>query len=256
MSNRQRLEDMFDGNASIMESLMTEKEAEARIRDEFTQRLLEQEEVLRERIAGELHDRIGQDLTAIRNYTYLIKNTMTVSIDGLKEKKDAQSKILRDVAHIDNVVADMQRVLRSMLAHLWPEAIDNVGFEGAIQELVGTFREMNPDTLVSCYIDVPPAFLPDPIYLYRIISESLTNVSRHAQAKHIWIDLSLSKNESSIILSFKDDGIGFDTSVIDKARFGIRGVLERVKSLGGECFYATGIGSGTTVTIELPVKKG
>jgi len=173
----------------------------------LSENLIRAEENERHRIAGELHDLFGQDLSSIRNFTLLIKN-------HLKECRPDCEGPLRDVdeyiSDIDQIASSLQEVIRSMLARLWPEALDNVGLVGAIQDLLDNFKKQNPGISLYAHYDFNEELLTSEqsIYIYRIISECLTNVGRHADATEVAVNVSI-KDDDYLEILVEDDGVGF-----------------------------------------------
>ena len=218
----------------------------------LSENLIRAEENERHRIAGELHDLFGQDLSSIRNFTLLIKN-------HLKECRPDCEGPLRDVdeyiSDIDQIASSLQEVIRSMLARLWPEALDNVGLVGAIQDLLDNFKKQNPGISLYAHYDFNEELLTSEqsIYIYRIISECLTNVGRHADATEVAVNVSI-KDDDYLEILVEDDGVGFRPERLPFDRYGIRGMKERVRALGGHCIIKSTPKGGTTVHAVIPLK--
>ncbi|KPJ91995.1 MAG: hypothetical protein AMJ53_10275 [Gammaproteobacteria bacterium SG8_11] len=218
--------------------------------------LIQAEETERRRIAGELHDLFGQDLTAIRTYLRLINGVLSDIPSNAPEDIKSCAGHVKDYADTaTQTTSSLQAVIRSMLARLWPEALDNIGFAGAIKDLTANFRKQYPHINLKTNITQKPLELTDQqaIYLYRAISECLTNIGRHAEAEHV--ELSLQLQDGQLVVVIADDGIGFDTEEISRNRYGITGIKERIRALRGTSFFHSQPGKGTKVQISIPLPQ-
>lgn len=208
-------------------------------------------ETERRRLASELHDRLGQDLTAIRSYATLIRSTSAAHIDV----GAVYTRIPEFAEQIDNTANHLQTVISSMLIRLWPESIDTHGLTGALQELAGAWKKQNPDIRLS--VKLSGGSLPftqaEAIALYRIAVEGLTNIARHAHAKSVHLATDVDNGEFIIILS--DDGIGFTAHLDFPGHHGIPGIQERVTDLGGTLDIDSAVGHGTTLTVRVPLPQ-
>jgi len=210
-------------------------------------RVLEIQEAERRRIAHELHDEIGQALTAVQM--------------GLHRLKRANKDEL--VAGIDQCTAITARALeqvRGLSINLRPPHLDDLGLEAALTWLVGqdgertglrkTFRaECMPDSL-------PPEAS---IACFRVAQEALTNVARHADATEVSVVLSCT--ESELTLSIEDNGRGFDVDdaharTAEGASMGLLGMEERTTLAGGFLEVHSTPGRGTRVVAHVPFQPG
>jgi len=211
---------------------------------DLTQQLIRLQEDERKNLAQELHDEIGQHLTAIHMDASAIKSAK--NIDSAQESATA----------IDAVVRRMMEIVHTMLHRLRPSDLDELGLNTALRELVSVWLERNPNILMDLhisggFIDLDDALL---ISIYRIIQEGLTNISRYANANRVTI--SIEQHHRQINITIYDDGNGFDPS--KKIRgFGLAGMKERVEGLDGKFELQTAITKGVTIMIKLPyVPKG
>ena len=205
----------------------------------LTQQLIKVQEEERKNLARELHDEIGQHLTAIHVDASAILKAKTV--EASKESASA----------IDVVARQMMDIVHNILQRLRPTGLDELGLEAALQELVSGWNQRHRGITVNYNIegmfgDYDEVVL---ITIYRIIQECLTNVARHAQAKNVHVFLTQQKQK--IILSVSDDGQGFDLSK-KPSGFGLAGMRERVESLAGKLEIITSPDKGTSINIELP----
>ena len=145
---------------------------------------------------------------------------------------------------------DVFLVVRSMMRRLRPSSLDELGLTVTLQELVNDWKQINPDTQIN--LDMTPQ-QPNfneakNIHLYRILQESLNNISRHAQATQV--DISLQSTPNNLHLSISDNGSGFDNKTTQG--FGLLGIRERIESLNGTLQINSQPGHGTKLTAIIP----
>lgn len=231
---------------TIWRDITDRKEAEKRLLGsyqllrELTSRRETALEEERKRIAREMHDELGQHLTALRMGVSTLRMRFAKFSPNLDE--DLQ-KILR-------LSDGTMHVLRNLVTSLRPAALD-AGLSAALEWLATDFSQRSHTTCDLCtseeILEVPEARA---IALFRIVQEALTNVSRHANARHVEIALKHVGNECH--LRIRDDGRGFDPGGISKKSFGLVGISERVSMLGGSFEIVSSPGFGTSLQIRLP----
>jgi PAS domain S-box-containing protein len=198
----------------------------------------------RKQVARDLHDQIGQILTAI-------KMDMTWMTRHLPE---SASEVLARLKESIQMIGDGVKVVRTICSGLRPGVLDDLGLAAAIEWQAAEFASRNG---VLCQVTVPPVDLhldgDRATATFRIFQECMTNVIRHAQAKSVRIDLS--QEEESILLVVEDDGIGFHESGFSNAfgSLGLLGMKERAQFCGGDVQISSTPGKGTTVTVRVPV---
>ncbi len=211
----------------------------------LTRRMIELQEQERRHLARELHDEIGQCITAIH------ADAVTI-----RDQEDSQRPVVRESAEaIVEVAGRIKTMVRSMLQRLRPATLDRLGLKPALRELVGGFRHRYPQT--NCELQVDEQ-LPDPgeelsITLYRVVQECLTNIARHAHAASVKIELRYLADADSIELKVSDDGCGFNAHSQPRG-FGLQGMRERVLALGGFYKLDSQLGQGTRVQVRLPAQ--
>jgi two-component system sensor histidine kinase UhpB len=208
----------------------------------LTQQIIRLQEAERKSLAHELHDEIGQHLTAIH-----------VDASAIRSCHDLTAAKQSALA-IDSVVRQMMDIVRSMLQQLRPGGLDELGFRTAVEDLVDNWTERHPNIAVSSKIEGALSDLGEDVQLtfYRVLQECLTNISRHAAAEQVTI--SLVENPNGLELTVVDDGRGFSAERYSQ-RFGLAGMQERVDSIGGELNIKSEIDQGVTVTVKL-IKQG
>jgi PAS domain S-box-containing protein len=198
----------------------------------------------RKRVARDLHDEIGQILTAI-------KMDMTWMTRHLPE---SESVMLTRLAESIQLINDGVKTVRNICSGLRPGVLDDLGLAAAIEWQSNEFALRNG---VECKVSVPPIDLhldgDRATATFRIFQECLTNVTRHAQAKSVRV--ALCQEEESILLVVEDDGVGFkETGQSNKlGSLGLLGMKERAQFCGGEVHISSSPGKGTTVTVRVPV---
>jgi PAS domain S-box-containing protein len=225
------------------------KEAEAQVRRsqeqlrELSIAMLEVRESERTRISRELHDELGQTLTALKMDVDLLDALIPADCAGLRERTASMRKLL------DFTVATTRRISED----LRPLVLDDLGLSAAAEWLAQNFSQRSG---VPCDLRLDPwcAALGEPhaSTFFRIMQESFTNVARHARATRVQVRLE--RDDDHAVLSIRDDGIGIDRAAQAKPRaFGLRGISERVLLLGGTLEIASEPGNGTAIIARIPL---
>ena len=213
----------------------------------FTQLIQVKLEEERKTIARELHDELGQCVTAIRTIGTAIANR---SSDGQTETRQNAEIIVEVATHIYDVVHSIIRQLR-------PSALDHLGLSDAISELVERYRRQNPHLTVSLVLDGDLNLFGEKINItvYRVVQECLTNAAKHADASTVLVEVALTQPEDRqerLEIRVVDDGRGLSPEFAEGSRFGLLGIRERVQAFGGELLVASGPEKGTSVVAILP----
>jgi PAS domain S-box-containing protein len=212
----------------------------------FAARLDSVREEEQARIARDLHDDMGQMLTAVKMDLRWIEQRLerareVPTGDLLEHAVDASELVDRAIASV-----------RKLAGTLRPGVLDRLGLQAALGQEVRRFRQR---TRAGCTFVVDDDF-PDvggevATALYRIGLEALTNVARHAHARKVV--LTLRARDGAVILSVEDDGCGIGAGPRDRTPLGIVGMRERASRVGGELRVAPRAGGGTTVTAIVPL---
>jgi PAS domain S-box-containing protein len=202
------------------------------------------EEGERKRIALELHDELGQDLTALRlELTWLESRIGKVPGEQLSPK----------IADLKGRLDATMRAVRRIISDLRPSMLDELGLTSALEWLAEDFATR---TGVSCHVIVESNDIEVPDRLataiFRIVQEALTNVWRHAEASHVEIEIESSR-DAGMVVTVSDDGIGIVSKSFEKPKsYGIRGMRERAALFGGLVQLQSDPGKGTAVRISFP----
>jgi PAS domain S-box-containing protein len=235
------------GGAKVLMAIITDltyrKTAEA-TRARLLERLISAEDDERRRIARELHDETGQSLTA------LLVGLRTIADMTVHPEVRGAALRLRDVAA--NTVDDVGRLARG----LHPAVLDDEGLAAAAARYVRDYVSWfgTPLDFVAGDLDSPRLAPLTAATMYRLLQETLTNVARHAHARKVAVELT--RDESSLELVVRDDGVGFEASHSQGAAsgLGLRGMRERVALLGGAIKIESTPGQGTVVRARIPAR--
>ncbi|MEN3275679.1 MAG: two-component system, NarL family, sensor histidine kinase FusK [Massilia sp.] len=230
----------------IRERMLAESEVVALLtsnRDLARQLILVQENE-RRALARELHDEVGQNCTGIRaDATYI-----------LRAHPGDNAGIMASAQRITATSEALHKLVNQMLRRLRPATLDSLGLVPALQELCENWEEQ---TGVSCGFF--PFAVPDSldestcITLFRLVQESLTNVTRHAHATQVRVELRRGEGEQELMLSIEDDGCGMADGGGRQAGFGLIGMRERVAGLQGRLQISSHPGCGVRIEAMLPV---
>lgn len=217
------------------------KESERRLRH-LSRRLMEAQDASRRELARELHDRIGQNLTA------LSLNLSIIRTHGLDQPSVMPARLNDSL----NLVAETMDRVRNLMAELRPPALDDYGLAAALRWYGKLFSERS-GIAVRVVADEPPMRLPAGVEtaLFRVAEEALTNVARHAAAHEVAI--TLADPAGKVRLTIADDGQGFEPPLLGgSTTWGIALMRERAEAIGGHLDIAAVRGHGTTVTVHVP----
>jgi signal transduction histidine kinase len=213
----------------------------------YSRRLLEAQEAERGRIARELHDQIGQMLTALK-----------LNLHAIQSARDAGEASLLIEDNLKMLDEALEQV-RDLSVDLRPLLLDDLGLVTALRWFVDrqakrrnvraefTTDSLDPDLRFAAELETA---------CFRIAQEALTNVARHARAKTVTVRLS--RNRDYLILLVEDDGVGFDIDAGQghapaNATLGLRGMQERAHAVGGRVKIDSATNKGTQVFVELPI---
>ena len=207
---------------------------------DLLQRLFTAEEDERLALARELHDEMGQTSTAIRTEVAVLQR-----IGRLHPEADESVKRIGESAQ------HLSQMTRQMLQRLRPPALDSMGLAQALIALCDDWQ-LKTQTLCEFKSSPLPEGLNDYacVTVYRIVQEALTNVTRHANAKLVQVQLTM--DSQGLNLNIEDDGQGMvDTQAVHQG-FGLLGMQERVASVAGRMAISSKIGQGLRLAIQIP----
>ena len=210
----------------------------------LSQQLVSSQEQERKALSRELHDEIGQLLTALRMELGNLERTRAVPAGESDPHLDQAKKLAESTL----------RTTRDIAMGLRPAMLDVLGLGPALEWQTREYSRRYK-TPIQLEMDGDLKDLPDPhrTYLYRIVQEGLTNCARHAQASHIQVRVK--EDSSQVTVTVEDDGIGFDQNQGTSYGLGLLGITERVRELDGSVSVESAPGKGTRIAVVLPLVR-
>jgi signal transduction histidine kinase len=246
-----QLASAFDQMAERLEQRQAERDrAEKEIRNSqeelrnLSAHLQSVREEERTRMAREIHDELGQALTALK-----------MDVSWLNRRHLGEDAAFKNkLASMEEVIDRTIETVQKLSGELRPGILDDLGLAAAIEWQAEEFQKR---TAIDCQISLgPEAMTPNreqATTMFRIFQETLTNVMRHARATKV--EVRLKEQNGNIILEVTDDGRGITEAEIgDPRSFGLIGMRERVKFIHGEVAIAGSPGKGTTITVTVPLR--
>ncbi len=227
----------------------------------LTQKVLEIQEVERRNIARELHDEMGQALTAIRTDARILQQI---------SDHDHTSMVYSAASAIDSTALRIYGVTYSLMRALRPSALDDLGLVDALNQCIDS---MNLDSQsITLHLDLGGALneLPEAIsmHCYRLVQEGLNNCVKYSKASNLWLTVKLTSAKSEqhglaepcygsipvdyLSIRIEDDGVGFDPQQSESG-FGLIGMRERALANEGRFDVTSALGQGTRLEVRLPV---
>ncbi len=228
----------YDSIGSAINHLAQKLEKTQQENRTLTQHSLNIQEQERQHLSQELHDELGQSLTAIK----------VMAITANHSNVD-RTKIMAEITQICNHLIS---VVRNMMHQLHPLILDDLGLKEALQDMIRQWAERNPGITVNITCNDNISYLQNSkaIHIFRIVQECLTNINRHAKAHQVKIEVKMTK-QKNLFLKVADDGKGCDIHS-NTTGFGLRSMKERVLTMNGTFLIESEPGKGMVLTIEVP----
>lgn len=215
-------------------------------------KLISVQEAERREVAHELHDEFGPALFGIRAE---VASIMRRCAPEAVMKEDRLAVIAARAATISGLVDGIQHTNARMLARLRPLVLEEMGIEQALDQLVTSWRQLRSEVAwsleVSCSLDAMDDAVA--LVLFRLVQECLTNAARHADARRVRVQLRDAPADARLQATISDDGCGFAHP--QQYGYGLLGMTERVRSVGGRISMCNGVAGGATVDAILPWQK-
>jgi two-component system, NarL family, sensor histidine kinase UhpB len=224
------ISDKFNKMASTLEQSI-------RNNHRLTQQIIHLQEEERKKLARDLHDEIGQYLTAV----HIDASAMVAAKKLTVARESAQA--------ISQITRQMMFTIQDLLARLRPRVLDELGLSLALAELIHHWHDRNRSIMVvneiSNHLSQPEESVA--VTIYRILQECLTNISKHAAASRVTIEVT--DSDEGLYMLVEDDGRGFDPSVPSRG-YGVAGMQERVEGLMGTMQINSRPGHGTRIEVR------
>ncbi|HXG18783.1 MAG TPA: CHASE3 domain-containing protein [Methylomirabilota bacterium] len=244
---QRRMEEELRQSRDALEQRVQERTKELAAANEalhtLSRQLLEAQEQERRRIARELHDELGQGLTSVKF--------------GLQMLEDTPRMVQEQLPECIAMVDVMLQQVRNLSLNLRPSLLDDLGLIPALDWYV---KRQGEQLGVVVRLNAPPLeSRPHPVVetaCFRVVQEAFTNIARHAQARHVWVDVRQDDGRLSIVV--RDDGVGFDVLAARRraaqgGSLGVLGMEERIALVGGRLELRSAPGQGTEVDISVPL---
>lgn len=226
--------------------------AESQLRETrlLTHHMAEAQEEERRHLARELHDELGQCLTAIKTDAVLIRN----------RSETTEPKVYRSAQAIIDVASHIYDVVHNMITRLRPSPLDDLGLIATLQECISAWRKRQPNISFSLNVSGQLDHLNEMMNMtvFRVVQEAITNAVRHADASEMIITVSnqfddkLQQNQ--LIIDISDNGKGMEIQDFHSdVDFGLLGMRERAHSLGGTFKLVSSLGAGLKIHVSIPL---
>ena len=241
------------------DQLQNEAGISALLLTELTQHLLTVREDERGRLARNLHDELGALLTSAKLDAARIKSRLTNAVPGgggvpavpAVPAVPGIAEALERLAHLVSTLNASIALGRTIIEDLRPSTLSNLGLAPTLEILVREFAEAK-DLQLHC--DLAPVELASSteIVIYRVVQEAITNISKYAQARQLW--LQMTQEDGQVMVSVRDDGVGFDSAAAPRSAYGLLGMRLRAEAEGGSLTVVSRPGAGTLIQLNFPLQ--
>ena len=229
--------------------LTTEVLQRTRQLTELTHHLQTAREDERARLARDLHDELGALLTSAKLDTARLRSRL---LAGIETASPVAEDSLERLAHLTSTLDTVIALKRRITEDLRPSSLDHLGLAVTLQILSREFGERAGVQVHLALTDVPLSPTAETA-AYRIVQEAVTNISKYAQATQVWI--SLGRQGDCVLLTVRDNGLGFDTASPRARRYGLVGMRFRAEAEHGRLRVHSAPGRGTRIILTLPPSR-
>lgn len=218
----------------------------AKMKEDYTLKIIEATEEERKRISREIHDGPAQMLANVLLRTDLINRTF-------QERGIEQA--LQEILELKNMVRDALHEVRRIIYDLRPMALDDLGIIPTLKKYLNSVQDYNKGTIVHFnsigeQVRIGTKY---EVAVFRLVQECVNNAIKHGNSRDVWVSFEWLKEHVNITI--KDNGIGFDTNIVKKDSFGLIGMRERVELLNGEMNLTSSEKQGTRIMFKIPVNQ-
>lgn len=235
----ERLHQRTQTETERLEALVRERTVQL---TELAQHLQTAREDERQRLARDLHDELGALLTSAKLDAARIKSRLA---GAAPQVGDALERLAHLVGTLDQVIALKRRIAED----LRPSALTHLGLVATLEILAGEFTR-NAGVDVHCALQAVRLTPAAELTAYRLVQEAITNVSKHARARQVWLTLGMQGGQ--VVLGVRDDGVGYDTAAPLRSAYGLVGMRYRVEAEHGTLAVDAAPGRGTSIRVTLP----
>lgn len=233
---QEEIKRMVQADRDRLESVVKQRTLEL---TELTHHLQTAREDERSRLARNLHDDLGALLTLAKLDAARVKSRLA----------GAPPETLELLAHLVETLNSSIALGRSIIENLRPSALGNLGLVAALEIHTREFAE-HSGIDVQCSLEPVELEATAELMIYRLVQEAITNIVKYAQASHVWVHLG--PQDGQAVVSVRDDGVGFDTSVQPRSAYGLVGMRFRIQAHGGALTIQSTPGQGTLIQATLP----
>ncbi|WP_088006223.1 sensor histidine kinase [Indiicoccus explosivorum] len=218
----------------------------AKLKQDYSLRIIEAQEEERKRVSREIHDGPAQMMANVLLRSDLIERTY-------REKGAAQA--FQEISSLKEMVRNALIEVRRIIYDLRPMALDDLGLVPTLKKYLATIEDYNTECRITFQSEGTERRLPAnrEVPVFRMVQEAVSNAIRHGKARHIQVKAEWLKNQVTFIV--KDDGTGFDPSVVKQQSYGLLGMRERVDLIDGKLFINSAPGSGTVLMFQIPLNE-
>lgn len=218
----------------------------AKIKQDFTLKIIEAQEEERKRLSREIHDGPAQMLANVLLRTDLI---------NLTYQQRGGEEAMKEIIDLKRMVRNALSEVRRIIYDLRPMALDDLGLIPTLRKYITTIEEYNPKGKINFQAFGVEKRLETnfEVAIFRIVQECLTNGTKHGKFSEAWVKVEWLKQKINIIV--KDNGAGFDPEVVKEKSFGLIGMKERVDLLEGSMKIISSPGKGTTILFSIPLNE-
>lgn len=244
---QERTNDLSESNKSLRSEVIERKDSE-RLRVTLLRKIIKAQEDERKRIAREIHDHIGQQMTGLQ-----------LKLQYLEEQYKKDSKFTNQIAELKSITKQIDSDVDFLAWELRPSVLDDVGLTAAMKKFVEEWSTQFkiPAEFEQIGLDGQQLLPEIEINLYRIGQEALNNTCKYAKASNA--SVLLERRDGTVSLIIEDDGIGFEPSkkavlTGNDRGMGLLGMKERAELVGGTIEIESSVGNGTTIYVRVPAR--
>jgi two-component system sensor histidine kinase DegS len=217
----------------------------AKLKQDYSLRIIEAQEEERKRLSREIHDGPAQMMANVLLRSDLIERTY---------REKGPELAFQEIKSLKEMVRDALTEVRRIIYDLRPMALDDLGLVPTLKKYLETTEDYNKGTKLYFQSNGNEVRLPGnyETAIFRLVQEAITNAVRHGKASQIEVKVEWLKNHVTLIV--KDNGAGFDQSIVKNQSFGLLGMKERIELVNGEFFINSSPGNGTVLMFQIPLE--